>query len=309
MRKKKLFGESFIDEVALFADIEQRVGTPLTPAVLTEITNESGIDHATAVLYQHLRKRHAAFIDMIEGGSILPAPALRQTTIVVVPGMFYREYPEMGCDGAFIRGIVERFGFSCQVVETRSRGSISANAKLISETVAKVQGGDIWIVSFSKGSAETRLFLGKTAKSGDPTRVRGWISISGTATGTPLADEKLGTPFARVIWSVTALTLGIHRGLASELARQAENTQYPELPEEVEVIHVAGFPLRSHLQPLLIKRHGRLSKYGPNDGIIVLGDFLDMPGRVYPIWGVDHFLRTHSVSALIYRLCNYINRS
>ena len=35
-------------------------------------------------------------------------------------------------------------------------------------------------------------------------------------------------------------------------------------------------------------------------------DALHLSGEVYPIWGADHFLRSTQVSALLYRLFNYL---
>ena len=46
--------------------------------------------------------------------------------------------------------------------------------------------------------------------------------------------------------------------------------------------------------------------HGPNDGIIPLTECLAYPGRLVPVWGADHFMRTPDLARLIYRLARYV---
>jgi hypothetical protein len=64
------------------------------------------------------------------------------------------------------------------------------------------------------------------------------------------------------------------------------------VPPHIRVIHVVGFPLVEHLSNDWARRgHARLAPLGPNDGGgVLLSDFVDLPGSVYPVWGADHYL-------------------
>jgi hypothetical protein len=61
------------------------------------------------------------------------------------------------------------------------------------------------------------------------------------------------------------------------------------------MISLVGFPLRRHLTTSFSRFcHRTLSKWGPNDGTVLLSDLIRWPGDVYPVWGADHFFRPES---------------
>lgn len=308
MLRKKLFGSSFIDEVALFEEAEKYRNVELTDTVLKKITKDQGINQATALLYKHLSDKHADFIRAIDSYPSKAVPSQMPVKLIIVPGMFYKEYPEMGGDGLFIKTIAEKFNFEYELVELKSRGSVLQNKNLLKEKLRNEKHGNIWIISFSKGSTETRLCLEELSTEKFPASIKGWVSISGLIRGTFLADDKLRSPLAKALWRTTAQIIGVNHIITKEMSsRESVLRRKIFVPPNLEIIHIAGLPLASHLQPMLIQRYEKLSQFGPNDGIITLSDFLEVPGHVYPLWGADHFFRLHSISALIYRICNYIN--
>jgi hypothetical protein len=50
-----------------------------------------------------------------------------------------------------------------------------------------------------------------------------------------------------------------------------------------------------------------LKTFGPNDGLTPLRDCFDYPGRIYPVWGADHFMRIPDLTALLYKLFHFID--
>lgn len=308
MPRKKLFGSAFIDEVALFEEAKKYQSVELTHTLLKKIENERGLDLATVVFYEYLCQKHHNFIDAINSQKLRATSSGKSIKLIIMPGMFYKEYPEIGGDGLFIKTIAEKFNIECELVDVNSRGSILKNKDILKDKLLKEKHDNVWIVSFSKGSTETRLCLEELYSEKFPNNIKGWISISGLVKGTSLWNHKHRNPVTSAIWRATAKILGIEHSLSREMSSNNPLLQKGVLlPSHLEVIHIMGVPLPSHLQPSLIKRYQKLAHSGPNDGIIMLSDFLGVSGNVYPLWGADHFLRLNHISALIYRILNYIN--
>src|SRR6266853_3425367 len=78
----------------------------LTAETLLEITCRSGIDFATAVLYDRVKGslQHAPFIaridELLSCGD--PSSTKRDFTIAIVPAAFYKEKPHSGADGRVV---------------------------------------------------------------------------------------------------------------------------------------------------------------------------------------------------------------
>jgi hypothetical protein len=143
-----------------------------------------------------------------------------------------------------------------------------------------------------------------------PMNVYGWISISGIVGGTPLATMKFRSGFHRLANKAFFPMLGTSAGAISEMRHDHAFWQTDlVLPHDMHCVHVAGVPLVSHVQPILVKRHQQLSAYGVNDGMSLLQSTITAPGNIYPIWGADHMLRTPELSPLMYRLLNFAANS
>jgi hypothetical protein len=294
--------------VRLFEEVAQFKMSKMTKIDLRDIHQKFGIHHSTAALYQYLKNTHREFISEMDSYASAIKASARPVKLLLIPGMFYKEYVNFGADGALIRKVAEKFGFEVELLETKSKGSVSANKEILLKKLATDRHPNIWIVSFSKGSTEVRWGLEELMNKGFPTNIKGWVSISGLINGTPLASEKLRTNFHKAIWYLTTKAIGIDYAATEEISHANEALKGKvRLPEHLDVIHIAGFPLPSHLQPVLIKRYNKLAVIGPNDGTSVLEDLLDLPGKIYPIWGTDHFMRTSTLSRIVYNMCYYIN--
>src|SRR4051794_41177044 len=158
----------------------------LTAGVLARITAERGVDFATALLYSRIRRsrEHGPFIRRID--ALEPDPQrLPQLpgTLLLVPAGFYREHPETGGDGAFLREIAAEHGLPSQVVPVESGGSVIQNAEVVRRTLQEYGEGEVILVSLSKGGAEARLALAEGGRSARA--VRAWVQICGLVRGSP----------------------------------------------------------------------------------------------------------------------------
>ena len=296
------------DEGSLLRRAAAHAGFPtledLTPEVLQKMTRAAGIDFATALLFDRMRrsKAHASFIERID--ALRQAPAPRKTTgrfqVVIVPGALYVERPDMGGDGRVIREVAEAAGLPTDFVPLASCGSVTGNAERIREWLRR-RGDDrrIVLVSLSKGGADLKLALA-APDAGEVFRsVAAWINVCGPLQGSGMAnwvlDSRIRTWLARAKfrWQrrdfqfVTDLRRG--RGTPLDGA--------PRLPLSLWLVTLIGFPLRRHLTTRFSRFcHRTLAEHGPNDGTTSLADVAAWPGTIYPAWGMDHYFRPENAA-------------
>lgn len=286
----------------------------LTPEILRQLTQAEGIDFATALLFDRLRRseEHGLFIRRLEALPDKPAGDwLGAMTVAVVPGAFYVEHPETGADGRVIVEQAQALGCRTARVPLRSFGTPSENARLLSAWLADQPEQPLVLVSLSKGGAEVKLALQEANAAQTFRHVVAWINISGLVRGTAIVNWLL-----RSRWRTALVRLLFWwRGRPYEALRQLEyDTGGPLdaelcLPAGMLVIHLFGFPLANSLsRPLAQRGHRRLTPLGPNDGgANVLADLIGLPGLIYPVWGADHYLRPNwDVNALISRLLCFV---
>ena len=282
----------------------------LSPERLVRITAERGVDVATAVLYDRLRRspEHGPFIARVEALSPQPQalPRLRGS-VLVAPAAFFQEFPGSGGDGLLVRDVAGAFGLRTDVLPVSSTGTVTQNAALIREALASEPDGSVLLVSLSKGGADVRLALeGAPALAA---KLRAWISICGLLRGSPVANELLGQPlWRRLATRLSLAALGGGYGALAEL-RYGPGTLLGRpfrVPPALPAISVVGFPLSSHLSPTVRQRHQRLAALGPNDGSTPLLDAI-LPGSlVYPVWSADHYFRVPQGARLLYQLFAYL---
>jgi hypothetical protein len=264
------------------------------------------IDLANCVLYHaFLRSRHGSFVAEVDSLPAAALPSGKGQKVILVPGMFYREHPEVGADGALLEGILRNCGFEVGRAATDSRGSVERNAGIVRAAMEASGPRGLWLVSLSRGSAEVRHCLQGYAPGGLPPYLRGWLNFSGIFSGSILADIRTGTPLRRLLVRAICRLSGVAAALPGELSRSNPlwKTDTAHLGK-IRLVHVLGFPLRSHVQPMLSHRFAQAAAFGPTDGVVGLRDALGYPGKVYPVWGCDHFARSPRISALAYRLAH-----
>ncbi len=308
----RYFGAALTDEVELEENAKQIINSldqkVINQQTLDELIQFHGAELATMVLYQWLinQSKHSAFINRVNR---LPAEKTLPNTdvkVIIIPALLYKEQPELGGAGELIVEVGEACGFNVEVLETDSRGSVSKNAQLIKNKIVEEECENIWLVALSKGAAEIRLFAQEHPD--QLCKLRGIINLSGIFAGTPLANQKLSTPFHRLFnWSLCKL-FGLSYSGLDELRRDHKFWQAPlETPDHLQLLHIVGVPTLSHVSTHLIKKYKKLLPNGPNDGMIYLRDVLEYPGHLYPVWGVDHLMRYQGLSKLCYKLFQYID--
>lgn len=310
----KLFNSALIDEVSLSREARELCDSvSMTPSKqeMQALANQFSCDLLTRIYFEKLMSsEHGDFVrrlDQININSISTADDCshpQAPELLIVPGMFYREHPEVGADGHLIMGIASKMGLTSTIVPVSSKGNIETNIRILESTLINSESSNIWLISLSRGSAEVRCLLQKQ-KPLNPA-IRGWLSISGVIAGSPLIEGKLRHWPGRLAHRLLSAVTGVSYALLEQLHPEHKFWQSTEWPRQLEMIHVAPIPLDSHIQGKLRRRHRQLSVVGPNDGIVPLVDILNLPGMIYPLWGFDHFCRTAETSTLIYRLLIHI---
>jgi hypothetical protein len=269
----------------------------LTEVTLQQISEHEGLDFATALMYDRIARspEHGPWVRKIACRLESADQPCRGTTLTIVPGACYAEYPGTGADGRRLRAVAEQLGCRVELIPVASFGSLSANARTICDWLTNRPEEPILLVSLSKGGADIKMAL---ARPGGPQafrNVRAWINLSGILYGTALASWFLNHPFNRLLIRLLCWYHGYHFPVVRELERRPGSPLDFELglPAHLRVIHVVAFPLAGHLSSRVARRsYHRLAPLGPNDGGgILLGDLCRLPGAIYPLWGVDHYLR------------------
>lgn len=268
-------------------------GGPLSPTTITGVSRRHGIDLATAILYHQLSQRPdtSEFLTRLRG-PIQPPDA--DILIAVVPGAFHREHRKTGADGARIVDLARQMGLSAEVIPTAGFGRLTENAQTIHRWLQAHRSSRIGLISLSKGGADVKQALALGDAEQSFRHVVSWVSLSGLVQGTPLIDWLRRRPWRW--WAIRgALWWRGHPGatlLDLRHGPQGMLAFWPALPPHLTTVHVCGFPLGRHLaHPWAPRAYGRLSPLGPNDGGgILLGDLLEYPGLICPVWGADHYL-------------------
>jgi hypothetical protein len=261
---------------------------------LRQVARQRSLDFATALLYQALRQspRHGPLIARLDQPA-QQTPAL-DAEIVVVPGAFYKEKLETGAAGQIIKESARLLKCATVTVPLHSFGTVAENAALLADWLSQRPEAPIILVSHSKGTTEIRRLLARPDAADLFRPIRAWIDLSGLFLGTPIIGWLRRH---RLNWWLVRL-LFWWKGYAISALDEIDRDACPPWPgaldaaPHLDVIHVIGFPLQRHLStPLMRRGHRRLSPLGPNDGTILLEDVFHLPGRVYPVWGADHYLR------------------
>lgn len=299
---------ALLDQASVYLNAQSITNDLELTDLLFHTSASAGTNFATAVLYQYLKSHplHGNLISRIRNTAPTTDAATQLPHMIIVPGMFAAEKPELGGDGALLNHIAERLGFSVSTAPLDGKASLVQNAEALHHYLSARCETNFWLVSVSRGSSDVKVMLHRFPNAPYLERMKQWISVSGIVTGSPLINRLNNNRINSILIS----SLSRLRGMA------------PELPGEFDVshnywsdnshagtfgiTHVAPIPLDWHVTKAVLPRYERLKKQGPTDGIIMLNDLLTQPGRIYPIWGADHMLRVPHLSDHFYRLINFL---
>jgi hypothetical protein len=173
-------------------------------------------------------------------------------------------------------------------------GTVAENGRIIRHWLADRPSEKIVLASISKGAADIKSALAEPGAEEAFRPVVAWINLSGLPSGTPIANWLFERRLATWVYGVMFWWMGMDMAVLRETTWGPGTVlDFPlVLPPHIQLINVAGFPLRRHLSSKALRRyHGRLAPLGPNDGLLLLADACALPGLVYPVWGADHNLR------------------
>lgn len=143
-------------------------------------------------------------------------------------------------------------------------------------------GRRLIVVSASKSGAEVALALTRLG----PARTRhvaAWINAVGALQGTPTVDDHLLPDFEFLVGKINPAG---PESMATSRSRQRFDLF--NIPRMVLVINYFGIPTIGNVSFFGRKVYSALRKYGPNDGVLLLGDMI-FPGAVtLTRLGADH---------------------
>jgi len=286
---------------------------------LRELTREMGVEFATAVfhravltseLYGPFARDTRAF-DLSDRALIARLAAGFEVTIVAS-----QLYP---CCGRAWGDHVEEWrawardlGFTTDVIATRPRASVAANARLISDHLSETRHPHRILVTYGQGTSEFRFLLAKKLRR-DPevvrhgerelNTVRAWISVCGSFGGALSSDRLLKGFFNR---RMNRLEMRL-RG-RNPLTLEETSTESPlwkgslSVPRQMLVASLVGLPLLSQIPAGLITSYKELARREPNDGAVAALDAVAHPGLVVPVPGLSQRAESHVLEPIFRRL-------
>jgi hypothetical protein len=273
----------------------------LTPKVLQQIAKQEGIDFATALLFNRFQQspRHADFIHQIDRLRHSPATSQRakKAKIVLIPGALYLERPDLGGDGHLVRDAAVNSGWPCDFVPVASTGSVLDNAQRIHQWLLERAEEKIILVSLSKGGKDLITSFDLLEASLAFQNIVAWVNVCGPLNGSLMADWVLSSRIRSCLLRTQFRLQNRSFKFITELRHEPNATEKLSRLPHLRIINVVGFPLSQHFKTCFSRFcHHKLSVYGPNDGTILLSDLSAWSGKIYPVWGADHYFRPEALA-------------
>lgn len=240
-------------------------------------------------------------------------PSTLPFTLAIIPGAFAKEFPEHDARGQRIVEAAQELGLTAEIIEVPSFCSPSVGARYVAEWLEGAGQQEVLLVSLSKGSADAASFFSNPEYRSSHSRIRGWISIGGLLSGTPIINRIHSHPLAR-LYVAAALRLKGYRYsdlLTLRWSRQSlpEWNANPAL--SIPIVNVYGIPRYQHLSsPLAIRAVKRALRYGVSDGGgVLLGDLHRYQGSFVLVKDRDHYFRDVPIKALLVRLLFWVREA
>lgn len=262
------------------------------PAAAADRRRDPGAaaDEHTRTLYERVRAepRNEELRRALEESP--RAASLDDIRLVLVPGLFYRDFPHTGADGAFLKDVARTLALAVETIPVDGSQGLDGGADAITTWLAQHRDERrVLLFSLSMGSNEVRHALARPDSTAFD-QVSAWISISGLPFGSPAVDMTLANPLRRWVLKPWCRFKGWSYDNLRDTLRHRPGAPF-SLPPHLEFVQVAAFPERRHLNERRSRRlHRWLAPRGPNDGFALLAELAALPGRIYPVWGVDHYL-------------------
>lgn len=277
---------------------------------LLEIQKAKSIDHATMAFNLSLRnsREYGPFIKDILMQKISNRSAGQKDILWgVIPAMFYKKHAEVGGGGEHILSAANQLGLNIERLEVGEKSGVSANAKIIKTWMDTNPNREIGIISLSKGALDFRYAWTYLFTKEDKARTKFWLNLCGLQNGTGLADVLIKNRWNNFVISLAQKILGMEKNLIQHCKTSYWEKREPLVfDSHVKVFSFFPLALSSHVQTSLVGRYKKLSVLGPNDGMTDSYRSIFWKGKVFPIWGADHFCRNADMVPTLYKLFSYI---
>ena len=272
----------------------------LTQENLQKVTREfQDADRAAALFYQRSllvpeNRRFYEYLDRREAELLENVPDYSNANVLLlmVPGMFYADNPEIGADGAVLRRLANELGLQSHLLEIEQTGTVERNAEIICDYIHERDDVDgIIVASVSKGGGDFKKAVQMCGGQPDFDRVIGWYNIGGINRGSLLVNEIDGHWQYR--WEAKyyfCLSGYNYDGFLSMRGGPEAPLNYEmDLPDHVLLINVVGVPTYRFVTERAKPFYLHLSQFGPNDGISLLSDVYIPGGITWVSWRNDHY--------------------
>jgi hypothetical protein len=215
----------------------------------------------------------------------MKVPGAADYDVLFVPTYLYKRFGSLtGADMAAPRAALKKVGFACYFVETIDDGPVELNAEIIMAAIHEraTSPRRLIVVSASKSGAEVALAL--TRLGPENTRhVAAWINAVGALQGTPTVDDHLLPDFQLLTGKIDPAG---PESMSTSRGRERFNSF--NIPRSVLVVNYFGIPTIGNVSFFGRKVYSGLRKYGPNDGVLLLGDMIYPGGVTLTRLGSDH---------------------
>lgn len=250
------------------------------------------IDARTRQLHDALRARpiNQALARALDESS-RPGAVAGDVRLVLVPGLFHRDHPHTGADGAFLATVARDLGLAVETLPVDGSAGLDGSADAINDwLISSADTRPVLLFTLSMGTNEVRHALTRVAAARAFANVRAWTSISGLPFGSAAVDMTLANPLRRAFVRALCRFKGWHYENLRDVVRHRPGAPFV-LPAHVRFVQIAAFPERVHLRDRRSRRlHRWLAGHGPNDGFALLEELAALPGEIYPVRGADHYL-------------------
>ncbi|MCB1307799.1 MAG: hypothetical protein KDK30_06455 [Leptospiraceae bacterium] len=277
-----------------FGDLDQQALRTVTKETLDP-------DKAAALFYQRGIQvpRNRAFYEYLNRKEKvlreqLPDYSDRNVLFAVVPGMFYKDNPTIGADGAQIRRLAAQLGLKQDLVEVEQTGTVAENAQFICDYVkSRTDVNAIILASVSKGSGDIKKALQICGEDPGFQKVIGWFNIGGINKGTLLINE------IENHWNykLEARSYFCWNGydwdgfLSMRAGPDAPLNFEIDIPDHILLINVIAVPIYRFVTERAKPYWLHLAQFGPNDGMSLLADLTIPEGITWLSWRNDHYFR------------------
>lgn len=272
----------------------------LNQAVLKQIADETeDIDKATAVFYERIlkEKKTKFFLEKIKTLENKISYNKynyknKDIKLSLVPGMFFKDNPEIEAKGSQIQNIASELGISSEIVPINHVGTVEENANLIcSYLKAQSPSHKIIFASPSKGSSDIKRSIQICGQEEYYKKVIGWFSISGILKGSYIIQQ-IEDSWKNYLEARTYFFLKGYNWKSLLSLKAGKGNVLDEdfsLPKHITAVSLVGVPLYRHVTQRAKPFFLSLVPYGPNDGFTLLFDSIIPDSYIYPAWRNDHY--------------------